>query len=77
MGVRQRLMPALESGFMRATATLQDPVVTLLACGSSPPILCIEEAGVVVELEFPDAESLARFQERVAAVRWIEQRRAP
>jgi len=70
-----RQIPTLEMGFMRATATLQDPIVTISAKDADPLTLCIEEAGVVVELEFPDLESLARFQERVAAVRCAEDRK--
>ena len=70
MQVRQ--IPTITSGLTRTIATLQDPVVTVSLQKTDPPTLCIEEAGVVLELEFPDPESLTRFQERVAAVRWHE-----
>jgi hypothetical protein len=64
--MRPRLTPALELGLMKATASLQDPEVTLSPWDGDMPTLCIAEGGVVVELEFPDVESLRRFQRRVA-----------
>jgi hypothetical protein len=68
-----RQVPTLAFGLTRTIATLQDPVVTVSDRESDPLTLCIEEAGVVLELEFPDTESLARFQSRVAAARWPQQ----
>jgi hypothetical protein len=32
------------------------------------PVLCVEEGGVSVELEFSDPESFRRFQDQVAAI---------
>jgi len=72
MEMKPRLTPALELGLMKATASLQDPEVTLSPWDGDMPPLCIEEGGVVVELEFPDAESLRRFQQRIAALRTAE-----
>jgi len=72
MEMKPRLTPALELGLMKATASLQDPEVTLSPWDGDMPTLCIEEGGVVVELEFPDAESLRRFQQRIAALRTAE-----
>jgi hypothetical protein len=72
-----RQVPTLAFGLTRTIATLQDPVVTVSDRESDPLTLCIEEAGVVLELEFPDAESLARFQSRVAAARWQQQGARP
>ena len=69
MDMRPRLTPALELGLMKATASLQDPEVSLSPWDAEMPVLCIEEGGVVVELEFPDREALARFQRQVAALR--------
>jgi len=72
MEMKPRLTPALELGLMKATASLQDPEVTLSPWDGDMPTLCIEEGGGVVELEFPDAESLRRFQQRIAALRTAE-----
>ncbi len=69
MEMRPRLTPALELGLMKATASLQDPEVTLSPWEEDVPTLCIEEGGVAVELEFPDVESVVRFQRRVADLR--------
>ncbi len=69
MEMRPRLTPALELGLMKAAASLQDPEVTLSPWDGDMPTLCIEEGGVVVELEFPDRESLRRFQQRIAELR--------
>lgn len=60
------LVPTLEMGTLTACATFQDPDVRLTAPHGRPPAVRLEEAGVVVVLEFPDRESLARFQRRVA-----------
>ena len=65
-----RQIPTLDFGMTRTIATLQDPVVTVSDRETDPLTLCIEEAGIMLELEFPDGESLARFQQRVAAARW-------
>ena len=43
--------------------------MTLSPWDGDMPTLCIEEGGVVVELEFPDVESLRRFQRRIAGLR--------
>ena len=70
-------IPTLAFGLTRTIATLQDPIVTVSLQASDSPTICIEEAGVVLELEFPDPESMARFQERVAAARWLDDVRNP
>jgi len=69
MEMKPRIAPTLELGLMKATASLQDPEVSLSPWDAQMPVLCIEEGGVVVELEFPDREALARFQRRIAALR--------
>ena len=60
------VMPALEAGLLRAAATLQDPDVHIAPWCDEMPVLVIEEGGVVLELEFPDLESLTRFVQRLA-----------
>ena len=72
MEMKPQLTPALETGLMSATASFQDPEVTLSASDGDAPALCIEEAGVAVKLEFPDVECVLRFQHRVAALRLLE-----
>jgi hypothetical protein len=74
MDLRQQITPTLEVGGTRVTATLQDPVVSLSPWDEDMPTLCIEEGAVVVELEFPDADCLARFKARIAALRMPERR---
>lgn len=69
MEMKPRIAPTLELGLMKARAMLQDPEVSLSPWDAQMPVLCIEEGGVVVELEFPDREALARFQRRIAALR--------
>jgi len=69
MEMKPRIAPTLELGLMKARAMLQDPEVSLSPWDAQMPVLCIEEGGVVVELEFPDREALARFQHRIAALR--------
>lgn len=59
----------LDRGMLRASATLQDPDVRLTSWDEDMPAISIEEGGVVLELEFPDRRSLARFQRRVAALK--------
>ena len=72
MEMKPQLTPALETGLMSATASFQDPEVTLSASDGDAPALCIEEAGVAVELEFPDVECVLCFQQRVAPLRLSE-----
>ena len=72
MEMRPRLTPALELGLMKATASLQDPEVTVSPRDGDVPTLSVEEGGVMVELEFPDVESLRRFQRRIADLRLPE-----
>lgn len=68
MELRREIASAIEFTGTRVTATLQDPVITLSAWEGDMPALCIEEGGVVVELEFQDIESLRRFKARLAAL---------
>lgn len=65
-----RQMPTLEFGQTRTFASLQFPEVTLSTNAPDLPTICIEEAGVILELEFPDAGTFARFQQRISALRW-------
>lgn len=60
--------PVLDQGMLKSSATLQDPEVRLVVWDGMPT-LAVEEGGVSLELEFPDAESFARFQQRVAELR--------
>lgn len=68
--------PSLEMGTLRAAATFQDPDVRLTHTEERPACLRMEEGGVVVELEFPDRQSLARFQRRVASLKPERRRHA-
>lgn len=72
MEMKTRLTPALEMGLMKATASYEAPEVTLFISELEMPTLCVDEAGVIVELSFPDREALEQFQQQVAALR-IEQ----
>ena len=69
MRPRLLMLPALERGRLKASATLQDPIVDLRAPEEDAPSLHIEEGGVEVELTFPDLTSLRRFLRRLAAIR--------
>ncbi len=73
MEMKPRIAPALEMGLMKASAALQAPEVSLSPWNAAMPVLCIEEGGVVLELEFPDAEAFERFQRRVASLRIPEE----
>jgi hypothetical protein len=68
MELSPQIIPTLESGDTRVTATLQDPIVTLSTGDPETPTVCIEEGAVLIELEFPAPECLARFKARVAAL---------
>lgn len=60
------LLPSLVLGTLKACATFQDPDVRLTERRGQPPAVHLEEGGVLVVLEFPDRESLERFQRRLA-----------
>ncbi len=66
---RLLMLPAQERGTLKASATLQDPIVRLVAPDDDAPSLEIEEGGVEVVLTFPDLPALRRFQRRLAAIR--------
>ena len=66
---RLLMLPALERGRLKASATLQDPIVRLDTPEGDAPCLHIEEGGVEVDLTFPDLVALRRFQRRLAAIR--------
>ncbi len=67
MRLRAALVPAIEFGRLRASATFQDPDVRLVGpTDDDAPTLRIAEGGVEVELEFPDRDSLLRFQRRLS-----------
>jgi len=55
-----------QPGLMKVSATVHDPEVRLLAWQQDMPVLCIEDGGVAVELEFIDTEGLLGFQRQVA-----------
>lgn len=68
MSSRLMARPDLLSGLLKASATFQEPDVRLSCWNGEMPTLVIEEGGVVMELEFPDQGSLARFQRRIAGL---------
>lgn len=70
MNVQPRLMvmPAVETGQLRAIANFQDPVLEVTANGNEAPTLTIREGGAIIELKFPDTSAIERFQHRVARV---------
>jgi hypothetical protein len=55
-----------QQALMKVSATVQDPEVHLLAWQQGVPVLCIEDGGVAIEIEFTDPESLLGFQQRIA-----------
>ncbi len=65
---RLQMLLAQEFGRMKASATLQDPVLQL-ELDEDTPRLSITEGGVEVELEFPDRLSLRRFLRRLTTLR--------
>lgn len=67
---------ALELGTLKAAATFQDPDVQITETEDAPASLRMEEGRVVVVLEFPDRQCLARFQRRVAALKPAGRRHA-
>jgi hypothetical protein len=73
MEMKPRIAPTLDMGLMKASAALQDPEVSLSPWNAVMPVLCIEEGGVMVELEFPDADAFERFQSRIASLRIPEE----
>ncbi len=62
------LLPISKLGLTKTTALLNDPDVTLSPWDRELLTLCIGEAGIVIELEFPDREAFERFQAMVAAL---------
>jgi hypothetical protein len=54
-------------GRLSARASLESPCVSVAVEPGEAPLLRIEEGGVSVELEFPDAESIRRFQHQVGS----------
>ena len=62
-------VPRLELGRLTARATFQDPDVRLVQSLQDPPALHLQEAGVLVILEFTDRERLEHFQNRLAHLR--------
>ena len=69
------IAPCIEMGTLRAAATFQDPDVQIRQGEDQPACIRLEEGGVVVELEFPDHQSLARFQLRLASLKPERRRR--
>lgn len=55
----------LERGTLRARATLQCPSVQLVWDDDQLLGIAIEEGGVTVELAFPSAACVERFQRRI------------
>jgi len=68
MKPRLALIPAQLHGFLKVSATVGTPEVRLAAYNQEMPVLQIEEAGIVVELEFTDQRGLEAFARRVAAL---------
>jgi hypothetical protein len=59
------LRPALEFGSLTARASLGDPDVRVEVPEGQPPVVGVEEGAVRVHLEFPDAECVRSFLDRV------------
>lgn len=55
-------------GYLKVSATVHYPEVKRVACHNEMPVLQIQEAGVMVELEFLDDEGLRDFAHRVGAL---------
>lgn len=73
MKPRLALIPAQLNGFLKVSATVGNPDVRLAAFNlpsneHEMPVLQIEEAGIVVELEFLDVKGLEAFARRIAAL---------
>jgi len=68
MKPRMALVPAQLHGFLKVNTTLGDPSVRLAAFNDEMPVLQIEEAGIVIELEFTDRSGLEAFARRVQAL---------
>ncbi len=66
---RLQMLLAQEPGRLKASATLQEPVLQLELDDDTPPRLSICEGGVEVELAFPDRLSLRRFLRRLKTLR--------
>lgn len=62
------MCPALESGLLRASASMQEPDVRLSFNADDLPVVTIEEGAAVIEIELLDLDGLRRFQRRVAAL---------
>lgn len=68
MRPRLALVPAQLHGFLRVNATLGDADIRLAAFNGEMPCLQIEEAGIVIELEFTDRAGLEAFARRIQAL---------
>lgn len=62
------LMPAQLHGFLKVSASVGTLDVRLAAFNDDMPVLQLEEAGIVVELEFMDRDGLEAFARRVSAL---------
>ena len=68
MTPRMALVPAQLHGFLKVNATLGNPEVRLAAFNDEMPCLQVEEAGIVLELEFLDRSGLEEFARRILAL---------
>jgi hypothetical protein len=68
MKLEHELVPTLEVGGTKVSATLQEPLVTLTTSDVDAPTLSVEEGAVALDLEFPSIDYVRRFQERIAAL---------
>ncbi len=62
------VVPCMEVGIVRASATFQDPDVRLRFPDSESPCVRLDEGGVTLVIEFPDLDSLTRFVQRLARI---------
>lgn len=68
MRPRLALIPSQLHGFLKVNATLGVPEVRLANFNDEMPVLQIEEAGIVLELEFLDQKCLVEFVTQLSAL---------
>lgn len=68
MKPRLALIPPPLHGFLKVSVTVGNPGVRLAAFNKEMPVLQIEDAGLVIEVEFTDERGLEEFARRVQAL---------
>ncbi len=61
------LIQSQRHGFLKVAATLHAPEIRRMTCQDRMPVLQISEAGVMLELEFPDDQGMLEFVEKLVA----------